>query len=192
MPVDLPMVPALASVKPRLISFRADLQPSLGGPVQRVNRVGSRFAIDVQMPPLEADCARAWLAARLKAEAENDVLRLNWPQPGGALDIQGAVVDGAGQAGTALAVRGLAPAGEVPRGWFFSILYADGYRLHAATESVIADDQGRAVLSIAPMLRRSPADGGRAEVRPRHRGTCWLTGPPWTGSCSSSAGRASA
>lgn len=156
----------MADLKPRLISYRVDLTPGLGGPLQRVNRVGSRYAIDVQMPGLDASCARAWLAARLKAEAENDYLRLTWPEPDGALPYDSVVVDGAGQAGTRLALRGFPTDAPIPAGRFFSILHEDGLRLYATTEDVVASDSGQAVLSIAPMLRRSPGDGYGVHFRP--------------------------
>ena len=166
MPVLLPVLPALASIKPRLISYRADLTPALGGPMQRVNRVGSRFAVDVQMPSLAGDCARAWLASRMKAEATNDVLRLVWPETDFVLDYQGVQVDGSGQAGTQLAVKGLGAGYEIPGGRFMSILYEDGYRLHMITDTVIAGDDGRAVLSLAPMLRKSPLDSYSVHFNP--------------------------
>ena len=159
MPIQLPVLPRLAQITPGLQRFGADLTPVLGGDLQRAARLGSRFQLNVTMPSLEADCARTWIAARLKAEAENDTLRLAWPEAEVGPAWGSPVVNGGGQLGTLLAVRGLTPGVQIPALRFFSILYGDGYRLHTTTEPVTAGVGGTAILAISPMLRKSANDG---------------------------------
>ena len=92
-------------------------------------------------------------------------LRVPYP----LLDPQGSpgapVVDGAGQSGTSLAVRGLTPGYAVKEGFWLSIVDADGqHYLHTATAPVRADTSGDATLSIAPMLRVPFADGAAVNL----------------------------
>lgn len=159
MPIQLPIVPLTADIKSQLVTNRADLKPVLGGPFQRVNRLGSRHRIEVSIPALGAACARTWLAARAKAEAENDTLLLSWPQPQ-AIDFGATpVIDGAGQLGTNLAVRGLPAGAAWPGGLFLSFDFNGRKYLHQTTSDVVASPAGKAVLTISPMLRVSPVDG---------------------------------
>lgn len=157
--VTLPALPKGAKINARLIRFGSDLTPTLGGPVQRVSRLGSRFALDVELPPLLAADARAWVAARLKAEAENATVRLTWPQVAPVVPPFGTVqVDGAGQTGARLAVKGMVPGGGCALGLFFSFADATRHYLHATTENAVASGAGTALYSVAPLLRASPGN----------------------------------
>ncbi|WP_430635017.1 hypothetical protein [Sphingomonas hankookensis] len=68
--IDLVDVP-IAEAVPRLLQWGSELTPTLGGVTQRLDRIGSRHAIDVQMPPMriEAD-GRRWIARLLRAKQE--------------------------------------------------------------------------------------------------------------------------
>lgn len=71
-------------------------------------------------------------------------------------------VDGAEQGGLQLATKGWgAPGLKLKRGQFVTV----GDQLLMLRAPVIADETGRAVLSIKPYLRLSPADGAPLEVR---------------------------
>ena len=80
MTVAFPVVPRGAVVSPRLMRMSGDLVSSLGGPTQRITRIGSRFAAEVDLPTLDAACAGRWLGAVLSAEANGDTLALVMPQ----------------------------------------------------------------------------------------------------------------
>lgn len=149
MPVDLPTLPRGATVSPRLVSFGGPLTPVLGGPVQRIARLGDRFAVEVEMPPLHADCAARLIAARLRAKTLNDTLRMPVPQAGNGAAV-GAPIASAGAVNSAsLTLPGAA--GVVTVGMFFSFSVGGRSYLHMVT-SVAGS-----VVGVAPLLRASPA-----------------------------------
>jgi hypothetical protein len=114
----------------------------------------------VSMPPLPPASARAWVAFLKGLRGQVNVFQLGDPlavAPRGS----GAgtpVVNGAGQKGFTLNVRGLTPGAS-------GVLLIDdylqiGYRLYSVTLSdVDADGSGNATINIWPSLRESPADG---------------------------------
>ena len=160
MSVSLPALPDLAQVSARLVDFQSVLTPILGGPVQTIQRLGARFAVDVTLPPLEPEDAATFLAARLKARAENETLTLAWPQAEPWSVIGGSpVVNGAGQAGARLNVSGLTPGQTIPAGRFFSFAAGGRNCLHVTTQAVTASGIGQVQLHVAPLLRASPANG---------------------------------
>lgn len=157
--IDLPDYPAPASAGPALLDYGAALTPALGGPVQRVNRMGSRFRISVSMPPMRGDkLGRQWIARLIKGKSQG--ARMPFPMQGFNPGLPGNVqVDGAGQAGTSLAVKGATPNYTFREGQFFSTETGGQHYLAMVAEEVIADATGYAVLTVEPMLRVPPADG---------------------------------
>ena len=156
--ISLPALSRLATVKPRLIRFGADLTPSLGGPVQRLNRLGSRWAVDVAVPSLTYAGARLWLGARLEAERTQNTLIMAWPKTPDPGALGTPLVNGATQAGTSLIVDGLTAGVTIPAFTFFSLSVSGRNYLYAVTTATTANGSGQATLPIAPMLRASPAD----------------------------------
>ena len=159
MSVSLPALPDLAQVSARLVDFQSVLTPILGGPVQTIQRLGARFAVDVMLPPLEPVDAATFLAARMKARAENDTLTLAWPQAEVWSVIGGSpVVNGAGQAGARLHISGLSAGQTIPAGRFFSFVAGGRNYLHMTTLAVTANGSGQVQLHVAPLLRAAPAN----------------------------------
>jgi hypothetical protein len=159
MSVSLPALPDLAQVSARLVDFQSVLTPILGGPVQTIQRLGARFAVDVMLPPLEPVDAATFLAARMKARAENDTLTLAWPQAEVWSVIGGSpVVNGAGQAGARLNISGLSAGQTLPAGRFFSFVAGGRNYLHMTTLAVTANGSGQVQLHVAPLLRAAPAN----------------------------------
>ncbi len=160
MSVSLPNLPDLVQVSARLVDFQSVLTPILGGPVQTIQRLGARFAVDVTLPPLEPADAGKFLAARMKARAENDTLTLAWPQAEIWSVIGGSpVVNGAGQAGARLNISGLTANQVIPAGRFFSFQAGGRHYLHMTTLQVNANGAGQVQLHVAPLLRVSPPAG---------------------------------
>lgn len=158
MAVELPNRPASRRMGVRMIDFGGTLTPGLGGPTQRINRNGNRFAISVQLPPMIADDARAWLAALNAGVEEGVIWRFRQVDlfPGSAGNV---VIDGNGQAGKTLAVRGCNPNYPWRRGQFFNLVEGDRRYLHQIFTPVNASNTGNAQLSIRPALRIEPSDG---------------------------------
>lgn len=163
MSVALPAVVRAADVTQRLIDFGATLTPTLGGPSQRIARLGARYALDVRMPPLDDASARAMLGALLKAQTEAATLTLSWPQPAAAA-LGSVLVNGAGQAGSSLILDHFTAGVSIPALTFFSFIMGGRYYLHCITAATAANGSGQATVAIAPMLRVSPSDNLAVEM----------------------------
>lgn len=156
--IDLPDYPSPNGANPALIDFGAFLTPSLGGPVQRISRMGSRFRISVTMPPMpSAQVGRQWVSRLLRGKSEG--VRMPYPLLSFNPGLPGAVlVNGASQSGETLVVDGATPNYVFREGQFFSIVNSGKHHLHMVTAETIASNTGTATLPIAPMLRKSPAN----------------------------------
>lgn len=163
MSVILPPLPALAAFTPSLLSYVSDLNGPLGGPTQRLLRLGDRWKVDVVLAPLERGDADAWLAILMAAARDTAVL--TWPQPDDGVGNPGApVVDGAGQAGMTINLRGLTPGYNLNVGQMFSLISGGRRYVHMVTALSVANGSGMASVAITPMLRAQPADGDTVEV----------------------------
>ncbi len=162
MAVALPTDIAPVAYNPSLVDFGGELTPILGGPVQRINRLGDRWAVEVTLPPLSGDEARIWISRLVQGRKSSCLLP--WPQPIGAGGEGAPRVNGAGQAGTALSVDGLPAAKAIAEGLFFSIVGASRRYLHQVTSAATANGSGAVTLSIEPALRISPSDNAVIEL----------------------------
>ena len=156
--IDLPDYPSPNAASPRLVDFGAFLTPSLGGPVQRVERMGSRFKIAVTMPPMRNEkLGRQWVARLIRGKQEG--ARMAWPLLGFDPGTPGSPkVHLAGQSGRLLGVKTATPNYVYREGQFFSILTNGRHYLYLVSAETIADATGFAAIPIEPMLRVSPAD----------------------------------
>lgn len=161
-----PSLPNPWAVEARLLEFAHDLVPPLGGQAQRITRLGSRWSLTFRnLPAMGIPCGRALIGLRAKMRANGDSGAFLWPQPGFAGAIGAPAVNGAGQTGCSLAVKGLTPSTPLlVAGTFFSFVVGARNYLHALTANAVVDGGGNATLSIAPMLRASPADGAALQA----------------------------
>lgn len=157
------MVPSGAEIE--LLDFGFLQRPSSGAPAVRVSRPGSRFRVALSFPPMTEQIARRVLP-RLK-RAKREGLRVRWPVGRGGQGFPGnPVVDGNGQAGTSLEVRGLTPGYAAGIGYVLHIEEgATGERcIHELQQTTIAGGDGKAVFDIEPPLRLPFADGDTIEL----------------------------
>ena len=181
MSITLPTSPApTAGTTPRYLDFGSELVPPLGGPTQRLNRIGNRFAIDVALPPMRETLARPYIAALIRAKVEGAVMR--FPQPGVTIGTPGTpLVLGGNQSGETLVIDGLTPGYVIRAGQFFSILHGGRRYLHMANLNATANGSGQVTLSISPMLRIIPADNAVVEIaQPMIEGFIAGSELPWT------------
>lgn len=174
MSILLPSAPGIRTATPRLLDFGGILTPAGGGASQRLNRLGNRFAIDIEVPPaLTESAGRIFVARLLRAVSEGALYP--FPQPHLVIGTPGSpTVNGAGQAGSTPNLHGFDPGYVVREGQFFSIIHGGRRYLHAATADTTADGSGLMALPIVPMLRISPSDGDVCEFAvPYIEG--WLT-----------------
>lgn len=160
--IELPDAPAPNGVDVELLDYGALLRSPTGGSSLRVNRAGSRFKAVVSYPPMKPEVARVFSARLQRAKREG--LRIEFPLLGVSQGSPGApVVDGAGQAGTTLALRGLNPGYVIREGYWMTAIDGDGGRyLHQSLSVVKVAGDGLAEISIEPPLRAPLPDG--AEV----------------------------
>lgn len=157
MPFVLPnqRQPKTATIRP--IDFGAWQTPTGPGPAQRLERLGSRFALDIVTGQLRwVEDRRAWISALLRGIS--DTVMYPVLQPGLVVGNPGAPrVSGSGQAGQVMNFSGFSSGYLVRQGQMFSIVTGGQRYLYAVTVENGADANGNATLSIWPPLRRSPA-----------------------------------
>lgn len=177
MAIALPDYPYPASMTPRLVTGRAELRPAWGGDVQRLNRAGSRHAIDVTMPVMTYGAAQDWS----DINDETATVTMQIVQPGLQTGVPGApLVNGASQSGTTLAIDGFTPHYVLRKNQWISI--STGGRLYAyrVKTEVVADAAGAANVVLTTMLRVSPANNDPVEISaPRIEGFATVQDGAW-------------
>ena len=158
--VVIPELTGYALARPRFMDFGLTQTPQSGsGAVStRLDRLGSRWALDVSLPPtMEGVDLRALLVALLRGRSLG--ASYSWPQPGLTIGTPGAaLVNGAGQTGATLVLDGMTPGYVVAAGQFLSIFSGGRRYLHMAAAAATVTGGGGLTLSILPNLRIAPAD----------------------------------
>ncbi len=144
---------------PFLIDTGSILRGSTGGAAGRLNRPGQRWGIEVVMPTMKQDKARAFSA--LMTVAKRDGLRLTLPLGGGERQGGGAgTVDGSGAAGTSLPVEGLTPGFMLRLGYWLAVENTAGERfVHQIAAPVRIGTDGKATITLTTALLTELADG---------------------------------
>lgn len=181
--IELPEFPSPNGAQPALLDFGITLVPPTGARELRVDRAGSRYAIEISWPPMRPDKARVFISRLLEAKRKG--LRIPFPLLDQVQGSPGApVVDGAGQAGTTLLVRGFSPNYTFREGYWLSIEDEDGqHYLHNCRANGSADAAGGAELTIEPALRHPFLDGatihmGRPMIEGLPQGADWSWAMP--------------
>jgi hypothetical protein len=158
--IELPAWAVPNGAEPFLIDFGGITEPALGSEEQRIDRMGNRFGIAVTFPPFETRQQGRIIVSRL-IRAKTEGLRIEYPLLDFDPGVPGAIaVDGGGQAGRSLIVRGATPHYAFREGQPFSIERADGrHYLQFLDAEIVADAAGEAALPISPMLRDEFLDG---------------------------------
>lgn len=146
----LPISPAPVKAEPYIISYAQEHEPFLGGEQFRVLRVGTRFGLRVELPPMKYDTAMAWIA-RL-AQADGSLVAYDFRQSGATLSLAGNLTAAQPVAANTFSLPFNGKVGGVNReGQFFSLIHAARRYLHLWTE-----DNG---INIWPLLRTSVSAG---------------------------------
>lgn len=137
---------------PTLVDYGGVLRSAIGGSTQKIDRLGSRFRVDLSYPPMEEVDARIFVSRLIRAKREG--LRIEYPLLSVDQGLPGSpVVNLAGQTGFTLAVRGLTPNYTGKEGFWFSIVNLGQHYLHNVTANFTASATGTATISIFPALR---------------------------------------
>lgn len=160
--VTLPRTPPV-KVAWAIVDAGVTLPGIAGGSDQRLNRLGNRWQVSVDMPPLDPVDALAWSAA-LSQGLEDGVAWRVW-QTGTPTGSPGTVrVAGAGQAGRSLALDGLNPGYVLRSGMLLSILTGSQHFLYRSAAAMKASGAGTGTVQLTAALRVQPADNDLVEV----------------------------
>lgn len=131
-----------------------DLSPSFAGADQQIRRKGSRYALTFTMPSLSYTDAMSWMT---DLAAEGDTVVMEVCQPGLNVEPPGTPrVNGAGQAGAMLSIKGLPPYYPIRKGQFFSVISSGQRYLYRAAQNAVSTEAGIASVQLQTMLRRPP------------------------------------
>lgn len=172
--IVLPSTPGPRVAKPSLMSFGAVLTPFLGGPSQRINRLGTRWALQVTMAPMPADPqGRLWVNALARAFEAGAVMAV--PQDIDVGSPGAPLVSAAVTSGTALPLKGMTAGYQLKEGQFLSIIHAGRRYLHMVSGAVTVAGGGTVSAPIWPMLRTSLSVNDVVEIaQPMIEG--WIDG----------------
>lgn len=180
-PILLPSKPALRMDSPTMLDWGGTISPPLGGPTQTILRLGTRHALEFELPRMRTEPnGRIWSAKLRLAKLYGALLPFG--QDGLAIGVPGApVAEGGGQSGSTLALRGFAAGYTVAIGQAFSLIHNGRRYLHFAAEQAVANASGRLSLAILPMLRVIVDDGDGCEfAQPMIQGALSGNSVKWT------------
>jgi hypothetical protein len=156
--ITLPASPAPNDAQASMIDFGVNLRGALGARTVRVDRPGNRFRAAISYPLMTPAQAAIFVSRLLRAKST--FVRMPWPLLGMDQGSPGSpVVNGAGQAGTAIALRGLTASYPIAEGFWLSIEGGGNHYLHNVTNAVVASGSGLATVNIVPALRFPFPDG---------------------------------
>lgn len=180
-PITLRKKRGVKIAKPRMIDFGGAVVPPLGGETQTIHRLGTRHAIDITIPLMRTEPdGRNWAADLSLAKLYGAIVHVR--QAGFKIGIPGnPVVDGAGQLGSLITLRGFTPGYAMRYGQWLNLTVGGILFLYRAAQMTIAAPDGRMTLPLFPMLRRSPEDGSVVGVAdPKLQGSLSGNEVAWT------------
>lgn len=172
----------LSVAEPELIDFGASLTPFLGGISQRLDRLGTRHAISVQMPPMHIEGeGRKWIVRLIRAKQEGGFVV--FPQvgfrvgaPGAAIKV-GAQVEG----GRVLTITGATRGYAVREGQAISITSNGRRFFYLASAQTIFDANGSGQIELDVPLREEALIGDPVDLtRPVIAGRIMEDGWKWS------------
>lgn len=177
-PITLPFQPAPRSFSiSEFTSSAMTASPWSGAQQVQLNQAQYWLA-SIELPPMSDDQARNWAGILGQLNGRFGTFLFGdprWKEPRG--NWAGApVVDGAGQSGQTLAMRGFTAGAIVRAGDYFMHGAGSSARLHKVTQDGTADGAGELQMEIWPRLRTSPQDGD-ALVTSNPKGVFRLASP---------------
>lgn len=164
----LPTSPAPREMTPRPISSRNEQRPASSGPVNRYMQPGTRWAWDIELPPMSYVDSLEW--DDLLSEADTVIMKIHQPglntgSPGSPL------INGAGQVGRTLNLKGLTPGYTFRKGqWISFPVVGQLFAYKVRTATVVGADSTVA-LPLLTLLRLPPANNAVVSVaEPRAEG----------------------
>ncbi len=161
--IEFPTNIAPNGVTPALVDYGGVLRSAIGGATQKIDRLGSRFRVELTFPPLEYQDGSIFVSRLIRAKREG--LRVEYPLLKVDQGIPGSpVVNGAGQTGYNIAVRNLTANYVGKEGYWLSIVDGTQHYLHNVTTNFNANGSGVATIPIYPALRVPFSDGATVNL----------------------------
>lgn len=154
--IDLPTDVGPQSFAMSLVDFGGVLRPPLGGRIQRVNRLGNRYRIDITLPPMPLAQGRVWLARLIRGKTQGARMQLpafEQGAPGVAVRANGATASGVN-----LPIDGLPVGYQAREGYWLSIEVGGQHYVHNIASGGTANASGQVTIGIAPLLRVAVPD----------------------------------
>lgn len=183
MGLALPDYPGPNEAVPEMRVFGGVITPPKGGASQNLRRLGSRYAMRITLPRMKPEPhGRLWASALSEAMEAGEAVEIAFPQPGLEIGNPGAAaINGAGQSGSVLNLKGMTPGYTIRKGQFFHFSHNGRKFLHSANEAKVVSGTGIVQLPIKPMLRVSPGDSVICEfVEPMIEGFLEGNRQSWT------------
>ena len=160
---ELPFV----SAEPFFVDRGGLLEGTLGGSDQRINRIGSRWGLNVQLKPMQQQEAQKWISRLTRGLNEGIRIpfpsRTNWAGSNVTSTLNASLP--AQSTVAALNLSGAAANKTIPEGTFFSIFDGTRHYVHQIAEDVFLDASGDASnVDIWPMARKSFTTGQSVHV----------------------------
>ncbi|KFG90728.1 hypothetical protein BV98_001440 [Sphingobium herbicidovorans NBRC 16415] len=153
--ISLPDWAVPSGAEPFLRDFGTVLTPFLGGPEQRINRLGTRFGLRVTLPPMSTRDKALIVQSRL-LRAREDRLLMEWPQPDFDTGNPGApLVSAVVASGTTLPLKGMTPGYVIKEGQMVSIIHGGRRYMEMASADATVGAGGTVSATIWPLLRSS-------------------------------------
>lgn len=176
MALELPSLYAEATG--RLIGWGAELVPPLGGPTQRIDRLGTRFSWDFTLrpEPIAAE-GRQYISRIRRALLEGAIVTI--PQVDLTIGSVGTpLVNTAVSGGKVVSVKGLPAAKQLVEGQYITFIHGGKRYLHSIDTTATANGAGVISLTITPMLRVNLSVNDVVEIAtPKMEGL--LSGNDW-------------
>lgn len=150
--VLLPALPGPRDMTVTYVDWGGTLRPALGGPAQRLNRLGTRHRAEFVMPPMPIDTARIWVQ-RLKRGLHDGVI-MEFPQPGFSSGLGSGTVAVATSGGATLPVQLVAGIdGRVVLEGQYLSTGNGAWQLYAVDADTLVPNDGLVSLGVTPLLR---------------------------------------
>lgn len=161
--IELPAWAVPNAATPALVDAGGVMRSPINTAALKVNRLGSHYLASLSFPPFEPEQGRVVVSRLIRAMRGG--LRVPYPLfvdqglPGAP------VVDGAGQSGLTLNLRGVTPGYTAREGYWLSIVDPAGqHYLHNVAEDAVAAGDGRMAIALSEMLRAPFQDGGAVHL----------------------------
>lgn len=157
----LPTRPAPSSMTPRPISSRNEQKPASQGPVNRYMRPGTRWAWDINLPPMSYLNSLEW--DDLLSEADTVIMKIY--QPGLDTGSPGAPqVNGSGQLGMTLNLKGVTPGYVFRKGQWLSVSVGGQWFAYKSSALATATSGGLLAVPLRTMIRLPAANNATVKI----------------------------